>query len=432
MKIAVTKNGTYQGIEREEYTIFYGIPYAKAPVGEKRFCPPVPAEAFEGIRDCTCPKVRPWMVDPEPDRAVGKEFYFAKEYLHPFSEDSLQLHIWTPAKTTDTKLPVAVWIHGGGFQKGYGTEVETDGAGFCRRGVVFVSVEYRMGAFGFLCHPWLAKEQGGICGNYGILDQIEALKWVKQHIADFGGDPDKVTIVGQSAGAMSVQILASSPLTTGLFRGAVMQSGGGYESPLTIGTVQNAAEKIGEQFVEELGVKSLKELRQIPAETLCQAADAFRMKYQGKLLFTPVVDGWLLPGTLDEIIRNDQYADVPYLVGSNADDMCTEDLAKGMEKFASKAEELGRKPVWVYRFKQVPPANQEGMYQGSYHSAELWYVFETCERGSRPFGKTDNRLSKRMADCWCDFVTFGNPDPDGNRGWSAYKNEEDVFLFVEK
>ena len=155
MKIAVTKKGMYQGIEKEEYTIFYGIPYAKAPVGEKRFCPPVSAEAFEGIRDCTRPKIRPWMVDPEPDRAVGKEFYFAKEYLHPFSEDSLQLHIWTPAKMTDEKLPVAVWIHGGGFQKGYGTEVEIDGAGFCKRGVIWCPLNTGWGLLDFyVTHGW--------------------------------------------------------------------------------------------------------------------------------------------------------------------------------------------------------------------------------------------------------------------------------------
>jgi len=431
MEFAVTEKGVFKGNVKENYTVFYGIPYAEAPVGEKRFCLPERARGFEGERDCTHPSVRPWMVDPSPEREVAKEFYFQKEYLLPFDEDSLQLHIWTPAKEPGEKLPVAVWIHGGAFQKGYGTEVETDGAGFCSRGVILVSIEYRMGVFGFLCHPWLEAEQGGRCGNYGILDQIEALKWVQENIKAFGGDPEKVTIIGQSAGAMSVQILASSLLTRGLFRGAVMQSGGGYQSPLTISGDLENAKKLGEQFTEYIGVHSLEELRLVPAERLCRLADEFQMREQEKngLVFAPMADGFVLESMLDEVIETNRHADIPYLIGSNADDLCAEELTAAMERFARKNGELGKPPVYVYHFEQVPPADQEGMYPGAYHSAEIWYVFETCSRGSRPYRQEDYDLSKKMAGCWCSFVKDQNPDPEGRLGWKACRTEKDVYRF---
>lgn len=429
MKIAVTKQGAFRGSEGEDYTVFYGIPYAQAPVEERRFRAPVRSLPFAGERDCTRPSVRPWMSDPEPDSAVGQEFYFNKKYLLPFDEDSLQLHIWTPAKTAGENLPVAVWIHGGGFQKGYGTEIETDGAGFCRRGVILVAVEYRLGVFGFLCHPQLVADSPTGCGNYGLLDQVEALKWVREHIKAFGGDPQKVTLIGQSAGAISVQILASSPLAKGLFRSAVLQSGGGCQSPLSAGRDLQAAQKLGEQFMKFTGLDSLADLRLLPAQALCRLADEFQAEAAGQMAFSPVVDGYLLPASMDQVIEDNHHAAVPYLIGSNADDLHAESLAQALVRFARKSRKLGNPPVYLYHFEQIPPINQEGMYPGAYHSAEIWYVFETCARGSRPYREQDYRLSVKMADCWCNFVKYGNPDPQGIFGWKAYGDPGDVYRF---
>ena len=429
MELVRTKQGMFRGAVKDGYTVFYGIPYGEAPVGDARFLEPAQALPFQGERDCTHPSVRPWMADPKEDSAVAKEFYFHRDYWLPRDEDSLQLHIWTPARQPGEKLPVAVWIHGGAFQKGYGTEVETDGEGFCARDVILVSIEYRMGIFGFFCHPWLSEEPFGGKGNLGLLDQIEALKWVRDNIEAFGGDPGRVTIIGQSAGAISVQILASSPLARGLFHGAVMQSGGGYQSPVSVVREMGEAWKLGEEFTEYAGIHSLEELRQMPAERLCQMADEFQARTCRSMAFAPVIDGYVLTYSLDGIIEGSGHGDIPYLMGSNLDDLYTEELAAALERFAQKNRRLHKPPVYLYRFEQVPPASQEGMYAGSYHSAELWYVFETCRRGSRPYGREDLALSKEMADCWCSFVKDGNPDPDGKLGWSFYRSRDDIYRF---
>ena len=224
MKIVTTKQGKLAGKPMDGYTVFYGVPYAKPPVGLGRFRPPEEAKPWDGIREAARLPNRLWQPQAPPDTPSSREFCFAPEYLTPMSEDGLFLHVWTPAKEPGEQLPVAFWIHGGAFVKGFGAEVAYDGAGFCRRGVILVSVDYRMGPFGFLCHPGLASEGGGRCGNYGLLDQIAALGWVYENIAAFGGDPGRITVMGQSAGAVSVQALVSSRLTEGKIAGAIMQS----------------------------------------------------------------------------------------------------------------------------------------------------------------------------------------------------------------
>ena len=214
-----TKYGQVHGVQKDGYTVFRGVPYAKPPVGEKRFCPPEEPACWEGVYKadhfgCVCPQT-----EHEPDSFYGKEFYLDPEFGMKQSEDCLYLNIWTPANTVDEKLPVAFWIHGGAFMHGFSHESEFDGAAYCERGVILVAINYRLGAFGFLAHPWLSEESGaGRSGNYAILDQIAALKWVKENIAAFGGDPENITVFGQSAGCMSVQTLVSSPLTENWIR----------------------------------------------------------------------------------------------------------------------------------------------------------------------------------------------------------------------
>lgn len=423
-----TAQGMLRGRKTDCGSVFYSIPYAAPPTGSRRFAPPQPPEPYSGVRDATHPRTRPWMPD-QPDGPCLREFYFDQRYFLPCDEDSLFVHVWTPARSGTEKLPVAVWIHGGAFVKGYGTEVETDGVGFCRRGVVFVSVEYRMGVMGFLCHPELAGEQDGKCGNYGLLDQIAAIRWVRDNIAAFGGDPEHITLMGQSAGALSVQILSSSRLTEGLFRGAILQSGGGLHGPLSRFRTQAQAEETGERFLKSTGAGTLKTLRTMPARELVEIADRFcREEMQGKN-FAPVIDGWLFKDSLDRLAQQGRLHDIPYLLGTNADDLESDALSASVIAFSENNIRLGRNPAYVYRFDCVPPDGEGDIYRGSYHSAELWYVFETQERSWRAYTARDRELARRMADHWCSFVSSGNPNAPGLDEWNPCHTAQDVKIF---
>ncbi len=427
MNTVTIETGTLIGAKTAHGHVFYSIPYAAPPVGDLRFAPPAPPMAWEGVRDATRPQTRPWMTDPKPGAPVWQEFYADPDYLLPFDEDSLYVHVWTPADTPDEKRPVAVWIHGGAFAKGYGTEVETDGDGFASRGVILVSVEYRMAAFGFLCHPWLSAEQGGRSGNYGLMDQAAALRWVKKNIAAFGGDPDKVTIIGQSAGGVSVRALCASPQTEGLFRGAVMQSGG-FKPIMGLRTLTEG-ESIGKTFTDFLGVRSLEELRAMPAALLTEKTDAFYAAHAvDSLTFRPVEDGWFLTEQPDEQLSAGRARNLSYLFGSNRDDFWAEALMDGRAAYARGLLDQGT-PAYVYQFDRVLPTDRGGVYEGAFHSGEIWYVFETLGRCFRPFEAADHELSRRMADAWCAFVKTGSPDPDGELGWNPYRTPEDLYTF---
>lgn len=423
-----TRQGILQGKSIGCGTVFYSVPYAAPPVGRRRFAPPAPPQPYSGVRDATCPRSRPWM----PEEKAGpcrREFYFDMTYALPCGEDSLFVHIWTPAQSAEERLPVAVWIHGGAFVKGYGTEVETDGCGFCRRGVVFVSVEYRMGVLGFLCHPQLAAEQGGRCGNYGLLDQIAAVRWVRENIASFGGDPRRITLMGQSAGALSVQILASSQQTKGLFCGAILQSGGGYHGPLSQFASQAQAEAAGERFVRAVGVDSVEELRAMPPQVLVEKAEWFCREVAQERCFLPVIDGWLLEDSLDRLAAGGKLQDIAYLLGSNADDLQSDAMRTSVVAFSENNIRLGRRPAYVYRFDRVPPGGEGDIYRGCYHSAELWYVFETQARSWRPYTPQDRALARRMADFWCAFVRSGDPNGPGRDLWNPCRTAGDVKIF---
>ena len=212
--------GALKGISMDGYDIFWGIPYAKAPVGELRWRAPQRHEGWEGVYHADHYPNRS-MQQEHRDPFYDKEFYDIPERETPFSEDGLYLNIWTPAKEAGEKLPVAFWVHGGAFLGGNGYEKEFDGEAYCRRGVILVTINYRVGPFGFLARPWLSEEDenlggSGVSGNYGILDQIAALKWVRENIVAFGGNPENITVFGQSAGGESVYTLVSSPLTQGM------------------------------------------------------------------------------------------------------------------------------------------------------------------------------------------------------------------------
>ena len=271
----VTKQGAVQGLLSQDgrTVIFRGVPYAQPPVGELRFRRPQAHQPWEGVRDCTqfgprCPQADLASMD-----FYGREFY--DDLVPPEDEDCLYLNIWTPAEAGPaSKLPVLFWIHGGAFMHGCSSEKEFDGEGFARKGVILVSVNYRVNAFGFFAHPDLeAETEEKVSGNYGILDQIFALRWVKENIAAFGGDPEKVTIAGQSAGCMSVQTIVSSPLSQGLLRGAILQSGGGLYAMKRCPTKEEV-HATSRKLMEYLHVSTVAELRRMPAAQLRDAAYA--------------------------------------------------------------------------------------------------------------------------------------------------------------
>ncbi|MCD8123666.1 MAG: carboxylesterase family protein [Lachnospiraceae bacterium] len=461
--MAICKVTTTCGILRGQpagnhyVSVFKGIPYAAPPVGPLRWRPPQPPEAWEGERDALTFS----RICPQPPKEPGS-FYW-KEYFPIYeecSEDCLYLNVWTSAITGKEKMPVFVWIHGGGFKEGYGHTMGYDGEAYAAQGIVTVTINYRVGLFGFLTAPELAEESPcHSCGNYGILDQIAALHWVQENIAAFGGDPEQVTIGGQSAGALSTQILSCSPLTKGLFQRAILQSGGGiyslYDTPFD--TWQEAAAK--DDLHQVLEVSSIEEARRLPAEEI--ARRQLKQPYWNRG-YLPVVDGVVLPADPNRLVYEGCHHDIDYLIGSTRDEglpTCTlnreeyrrhmeillgeqaaeylslcpiedeesflsfraqlmqENLRIGTSVWCRLQEVVGRRPSYLYQFNRSLPGND---HLGAVHSAEHWYVFRTFLRSWRPMEETDFRLSITMSSYWMNFIRTGNPNGSGLPAWSPY------------
>ena len=416
----MTAQGAVQGIDHGTYTEYRGIPYAKAPVGPLRWKAPEPAEAWEGVLQATdfrCRCLQEDYLAPPFD----KDFYSNPDYARPMSEDCLYLHIWAPNAPAE-KLPVAFWVHGGAFMGGYSSEMEFDGAAYCARGVILVSVEYRCNVFGFLAHPWLSAEnERHISGNYGILDQIAALNWVYDNIGAFGGDRNRITAFGQSAGAMSVQTMVSSPLTEGKIAGAILQSGGSYGGGLLEDVPLEQMERYGVFFAQEMGCRSLEEMRALSTDAILKKMIAIHFRAMQKGLIpgfamSPVIDGYVLTDGYNALMDRGEMQDIPYLLGTTKDDIMTtpemvkagehSELYQGCIDFSRKLEALGRKPAWVYYFDRNLPGDE----LGAWHSSELWYTFGTLERCWRPWEERDFQLSRRMLDYWTNFIKTGDPN----------------------
>jgi para-nitrobenzyl esterase len=306
IKKVATEAGYIQGKTSDDgkIKIFMGVPYAAPPVKELRWKAPQPVKHWKGIRECLLPPPSAMQNKPVPFSMWSQEFMAPAE---PLSEDCLYLNIWTGAGKSSEKLPVMVWIHGGAFTGGSGTVPLYDGEEMARKGVVFITINYRLGVFGFLAHPQLsAGSMFKTSGNYGILDQIEALKWIKNNIAAFGGDPSNITVAGQSAGSISVNALMVSPLAKGLFNKAIGQSGsmfGRNSSDL------KSAEVSGEKYAEQLGASSIEELRSKTAEQLMAVPGRWGI----------VTDEIVILSTESTFLEGKQN-DVPLLTGWNADD----------------------------------------------------------------------------------------------------------------
>ena len=427
--LAKTKAGLVSGVEipGKDITVFKGVPFAAPPVGELRWKAPQPVPEWEGVR-----KADRYM--PAAWQAMHKEgsFYDHEWGNEPFevSEDCLYLNVWTPAKTTDEKLPVAVWIYGGGFMSGFAHEREFDGEAFAGKNTVFVSINYRLHVFGYLAHQGL-DEEAGRSGNYGLLDQIAALKWVHDNIAEFGGDPENVMVFGQSAGAGSTIALYCSPLMKGMMQKAVVHSGLGSFME------KDFVYDIGSQFVEHCGYNSPLEMRDLSAEQLMEFYKTFKPQFREGarpgLAFGPYVDGYALTESFSDCMEKGHYNDVEFMMGSTKDDMpggapmafMPIAIHEGMQKFLLKNEENGRKPGYLYFFSRPLPGDDSGCW----HSCDLWYIHGTLARCWRPFEEYDYKLSDTMVTYWTNFMKNGSPSGEGLPDWQPY-TKDNKFTMV--
>lgn len=449
-------SGLLAGTAEEDARVFKGIPFAAPPVGNLRWKPPQAVSSWPGVLDAT--SFAPECVQlPYPTGSI----YASPP--RPQSEDCLYLNVWTAAGDGEA-LPVMVWIHGGGLTRGSAADGVYDGASLARKGVVVVTIQYRLGPFGFLAHPELSAEsEQGVSGNYGILDQIAALEWVRDNIAAFGGDPGRVTIFGESAGAHSVSVLQASPLSAGLFHSAIGQSGGSFGAMARLSEGARAGEAQGRAFADAAGASSLEELRALSAQRILETTPSPSLV---------LVDGWVLLASVDEVFASGEHHRVPALVGFNRDEQttltypstvplscdallewaegevgerldefqrlypCTEpddvrwaymnarrDQHFGVDarRWVRRVSEQGT-PAFLYYFTRVPP-NPMSDLLGAFHGADIPYVFQTPLRGLA-LEERDMALSETIQRYWVNFATTGDPNGEGLPVWTPFGEGE--------
>lgn len=415
------EGGSVQGVMQQQSVVYRGIPYAAPPVGERRWQLPQPVESWDTVLVADRWSAASWQAPHDPNDAnYGVEFYSQDP---PFSEDCLYLNVWSPLGASahaERKLPVAVWIHGGAYHAGWGFEPEFDGEAWAARGVILVTINYRLGVFGFMSHP-LLTEAGGISGNYGIYDQLKALEWVNNNIAKFGGDPQNVTVFGQSAGGGSVRCLVSSPLAKPYISKAIIMSSGGLSRPLTPGVSQQESDALHKEIMDAAGLTTLPQLMAADWQTLYDAQQQYVSRTGNWRLSFPHVDGRLIVEDFSQAVMDQSLADIPYMVGSVANDM--PGLNLGLEDFAAVRDSLSEQPTYVYYFDAAPPTDGRPALTGSFHSSELWSVFHTMDRSWRPFTEADYALSDRIVDYWTNFAKYGNPNGKSDGPWQPYRQD---------
>jgi para-nitrobenzyl esterase len=444
--------------------IFKGIPFAAPPVGDLRWKEPQPVKPWEDTRPCISFGPSPMQAKPAAFSMWSEEFLIPKE---PISEDCLYLNVWTGAKSANEKRPVMVWIYGGGFVSGGSAVPIYDGEAMAKKGVVFVSINYRVGLFGFFAYPELTKESGrNASGNYALMDQLAALQWVQRNIAAFGGDPGNVTIAGQSAGSFAVNCLVASPLGKNLFQKAIGESGASFSNSFP--TLQKAEED-GLAIARSLKASSLAELRNIPAEELQNKAQGSR---------GPIIDGYVLPGGIANIFSGSKENKVALLTGWNEDEGLLFSPVKNAENFRKEMNEkygadaktalqfypavsdseaavsqlkLSRDMifgtqnytwanmqsddganVFVYRFaRKVPGTGQYAKY-GAFHTGEVPYAYDNLQFVNRPWEVADHELAKIMSSYWVNFATTGNPNGKGLPEWPAYGTKSKKIMILSE
>ena len=472
-----TENGWIRGLPASDprITSYKGVPYAAPPVGENRWRAPQPCESWEGVREAYAFSPIPMQapVRGDPGSLYDREWHVDADI--PMSEDCLTLNIWAPADGRQG-MPVLVWYYGGGLQVGYSAEMEMDGERIARRGIVVCTVNYRVGCFGFLCHPEITRAQKEAPANFGFLDQQAATRWVRRNIAAFGGDPDSVTIGGQSAGGMSVSAQMTCPGNRGLFRRAIIESGAfasPYPSGLGLTATLEEAEKRGEAFFRFLGVRSLEEARKMDAFELRDRALDWEKVHGWAKTFGEAVDGVFSLRSSQEWFLDRNCLPVSVLMGFTKDEFpsepparCREELpalarACGAEEeaflscfrepvtresilrdgtvnaiaFAARAaahrqDETGIGPLYLYRFGAEIPGWD---HPGAFHSVDLWFFFETLAKCWRPFRGWHYDLARQMCDCWCNFIKTGDPNGTDSQGetlplWPQLRAENPICM----
>jgi para-nitrobenzyl esterase len=454
--------GMVSGVVEDNIGVFKGIPFAAPPVGELRWKAPAPVQAWSGVKKADA-FAHACM---QPANSQGN--------TAPVSEDCLYLNVWTPARAPDAKVPVIVWIHGGGYVGGSTSIGMYNGAGYARKGVVLVSLAYRLGPYGFMAHPQLSRESGHGSGTWGIQDLIAGLKWVQQNIAAFGGDPGNVTIYGHSAGAGAVSFLAASPLTKGLFHRVIAMSGGSFAPLITseqgggglsIPSLK-VAEATGSAFLARLGVPGIAEARKLDADTI-QAATG------GGLSFRPAADGHVIAGDLYSLYQQGRFNDTPLLLGHTSD----ETLAFGgagrtitpadfraqvqtqfgaqaaavlaayphaTEAEAARAARLVRNDTqfnwnaWTWARQQTKHGkgavysyyydNHGPQAEGAGHGSDVSFAFQTLG-GRGPPTKSDQDLSGLISSYHVNFATTGDPNGRGLPRWPVFSDSNQVMVF---
>lgn len=449
LRVVKTEYGYVRGTEAADprVTAFKGIPFAAPPVGSLRWRAPQPASSWEGVRDCL--EFAPISMQPAP--GTDRSNIYSREWavdpeIH-MAEDCLYLNVWTPAMQGDEKLPVYVWYFGGGLQVGNTAEMEFDGERLARRGIVVVTVNYRVNVFGFLAHPELSKEHPEAPANFGHLDQQFGLKWTKRNIAAFGGDPDRITIGGQSAGGESVLTQLNCPDNENLIQGAIIESGVFY-NPHQIPMVSSLEEmeKQGEHFFGALGVSSLEEARALPAERILE------VNGQLGLSWGTVIDGAFQKLSYWEAIEKGNLLNVPILAGCTNNEFYGTARQSEDDLTEDNWEQLWKNSVAIVDYQEKVPEGQERIsliemslrmmrrylekaggsstyyfYEfgaeipgwddpGAFHSSDLWFFFETLAKCWRPFTGKHYDLSRQMCNYWAEFIKKGDPngqDADG-------------------
>jgi para-nitrobenzyl esterase len=463
--LADLDSGRVEGVAKGGSVAFLGVPFAAPPVGDKRWRAPEPVAHWSGVRPATafapsCPQI----INPPEGRAP-----WTPEYLIPgaTSEDCLYLNVWRPLKTPAKPAPILFWIHGGGGVEGSGSVPVYDGAALASRGIIVVAINYRLGVLASLATPELSREQRGASGNYGVQDMLAALRWVKANAAAFGGDPSRVTIAGQSAGAGAVNQLMVSPAAKGLFSRAITESASGWG--LNRGVSQQAAEANGAAFARKVGAQSLQALRALPAEQLVKAAVGAR--------FGTVVGGKLLPAEPAVAQATGRFNDTPIMNGFNADEgsgfeadygrltaaslaahrdekfwpmqaeaakfwsaaadadaakvgkSMARDRARGyVYEWARRRAKVSRSPIYLYTFDHPHPGPTSGRY-GTFHTSEVPYVFQNLQ-APRPWSDEDRRIAEDMSTRWINFISGRAPDAPGKPAWPAFRLTDPKIMML--
>jgi para-nitrobenzyl esterase len=404
---------------------YKGVPFAAPPVGALRWQEPQPVVPWEGVKVADTYGAAAMQITWDPNSFYGREWRASGSV--PFDEDCLYLNLWTPsAGKTNKKLPVAMWIHGGGYREGFGFEPEMDGGeDWASRGVIFVQVTYRLGVFGFFSHPLLSEESPhGVSGNYGLMDQAAALKWIHNNIEQFGGDPENITIFGQSAGAGSVQSLCTSPISRDLISKAISMSGGGLGNSRRSTTLE-AAQTANKTMMDHFGKTTLEQMRTLSFDELTKMASDYPAATNNRLRWGPVVDNYFLTGSFTDTARANEIPDIPYMFGFTANDMS--DMTKPIQDFCSLRTEQSSKPAYAYMFARQLP----GKDGSAFHSSDLWYVFHSFRHSWRPFTAGDEALSLQIVDFWTNLAKYGNPNGQEGGIWTSYTTEVPKFMIFD-